>query len=366
MENLLYRRQFVLSREDSINRPNWINYSLPFGYFLYAHPDVSQADIVEKGKRIVLIGNIYDPFNKTYRNEDIAERLIKSDKIEDLTIASSAYAGRFLILFSTSDQMFIFNDASASRKVYYSCGSGPAWCASQPHVLAAYLKIEKSKDPRVIAYYQSREFHNHDNSGVRNNTVYDNIKQLQPNHYLNLLENKVIRFWPVKRNKLISMTEGVEKGTEMLKGIITSANERDELMMAVTAGNDTRLLLAASRDVSENVFYYINNIPRYDEKHQDIVIPTRLLDKVGLKFNILDYSNDVDEDFKKVFFQNNLFAIEGNLPIIYNTYYKRFPNKINHCRDGLVISHEIFSILTERTSLLNCWQRFGFIRGLNM
>ena len=68
-------------------------------------------------------------------------------------------------------------------------------------------------------------------------------------------------------------------------------------MMAVTAGNDTRLLLAASRDVCDNVFYYINKIPRYNEKHQDIVIPSQLFQKIGLNFNILEYTIDVDEEF---------------------------------------------------------------------
>ena len=329
MDKLLYRRQFILSQEEISNRPGWNFYTLPFGYFLYAHPDVAQADISEKGKRLILIGNIYDPFNKSHRNEDIAARLVRSDTIEDLAISSSDYAGRFMMLFSTPSGFFIFNDASASRKVYYSCDTKPAWCASQPHVLAEYLNIKKSANPLVISYYKSKEFRNHDKSGVRNNSVFDSIKQLQPNHYLNLLDNKVHRFWPLKRNELISMNEGVTEATKMLKGIINSANERDELMMAVTAGNDTRLLLAASRDVSGDVFYYINNISRYDEKHQDIVIPSRLLNKVGLKFNILDFSTEVDRDFREIFMQNNLFAIEGNLPVIYNTYYKRFPNKIN-------------------------------------
>lgn len=329
MENLLYRRQFVLSREEISDRPNWNNYTLPFGYFLYAHPDVAQTDIKEKSKRLILIGNIYDPFNKTFKNQDIAARLIQNDTINDLAISSSGYAGRFLILFCTSDEIFIFNDASASRKVYYSSNSGPAWCASQPHVLAEYLKIEKSEDPKVKAYYKSKEFHIHFNSGIRNNTVFDAIKQLQPNHYLNLKENKVVRFWPAKKNKLISMNEGVEAASEMLKGIINSAHERDELMMAVTAGNDTRLLLAASREVSDDIYYYVINIPRYDEKHQDIVVPTRMLKKIGLKFNVLNYSNEVDEDFKKIYLKNNLFANEGNLSTIYNIYHKKFPNKIN-------------------------------------
>ena len=329
MEKLLYRRQFVLCPEELSDRQGWNSYQIPGDYYLYVHPDLVQTRYSESGKQIIILGDIYDPFDKTLNNIDIAARLIKSNTIEELTATSSGYAGRFIIIYVRGDLFYIFNDASASRKIYYTIHQGSVWCASQPHVLARYCNIGESKDPQVQAFYKSEEFARHDNCGVLNNTIYDSVKQLLPNFYLDIKTKEAHRFWPVKRNKHVSLQEGVEAGSKLLTGIIQSANERNELMMAVTAGNDTRLLLAASRPVSEDIFYYIINLPRYNDKSPDIVIPNRLLNKVGLKHNVLEFSKDIDGEFEKYYYLNNQFANERNLPIIYSIFHKRFPDKVN-------------------------------------
>ncbi|MCD4683498.1 MAG: hypothetical protein K8R86_09475 [Bacteroidales bacterium] len=330
MENLLYRRQFVLSPNEISDRPGWTKYVISDKYNLYAHPDLVQTEYSEGNKRIILLGDMYDPINKSYNNHDIISRVLKNKSLNDIIESTFQYAGRFAIIVTIDSSVYIFNDASASRKVFYTTETGSIWCASQPHVLAEYCNIPKTKNEKALQFYKSDKFFSHDKVNIINNTIFDSIKQLLPNHYLDVQNKKHIRFWPTKKNKMVSLNEGVEEGTKILSGIITSANERNELMMAVTAGNDTRLLLAASKAVSDNIFYYINKIPRYDEKHQDMVIPQRLCDKIGVKFNILEFSKEVnDEEFKKIYFQNNIFAHERNLPLIYNVYHKRFPNKIN-------------------------------------
>lgn len=343
MENLLYRRQFVLSPEEVNNRTTWNKYELNNSFFLYAHPDLVQTEYGENHKKIILLGDLYDPINTGFNNQDIVSRLIKNNDIESLTEASSYYAGRFIIFFITDNSFFIFNDASASRKVYYTNDTKLTWCASQPHVLADYCNIEKSENNQVIAFYKSIEFSKHNNCGVIDNTIFDSIKQLLPNHYLDVVNKEIVRFWPKKLNKLIPLYEGVERGTEMLSGIIKSANERNELMMAVTSGYDTRLLFAASREVSEDIYYFINKISGYDEKHRDLVIHSRLLKKVGLQFNIIEYSNEINEKFEKIYFKNNLFAKDSNLPLIYNVFYKRFPEKVNMPGRFSDISRNFFS-----------------------
>ncbi|MCD4731686.1 MAG: hypothetical protein K8R74_13860 [Bacteroidales bacterium] len=329
MEELLYRRQFILCPEEIDNRQGWNQFNIKGDYYLYVHPDLIQTEYTEPNQQIIILGDMYDPLNERFNNIDIAARLIKSKTIEELTANSSAYAGRFIIIFVKGDLFYMFNDASASRKIYYIYHKDYVWCASQPHVLADFCSIKESGDPQVQDFYRSREFKQHDHCGVLNNTIYDPIKQLLPNFYLDVKLKKIIRFWPVKKNIHISLQEGVEHGSKMLTGIIKSANERNDLMMAVTAGNDTRMLLAASRPVSENIFYYIINLPRYDEKSPDLVIPNKLLSKVGLKQNVLEFSNDIDEEFKKYYFLNNQFAHERNLSIIYSIFYKQFPDKIN-------------------------------------
>lgn len=330
MENLLYRRQFILSPNEITDRPNWNKYNILNKYFLYAHPDLVQSEYSAGKKRIILLGDMYDPENKDFTNLDMISRILQNDNLIEIIESTFKYAGRFACIVVLDSLVYMFNDASASRKVYYTIETEATWCASQPHVLAEYCNIPKSENEQLLKFYQTKEFQKHDKVNVLNNTSYDSIKQLQPNHYLDLQTKKHIRFWPTKKNKFVSLNEGVEEGARILSGIITSANERNDLMMAVTAGNDTRLLLAASRPVSVNVFYYINRIPRYDDKHQDLVIPQRICDKIGVKFNIVEFTKEVnDEEFKKVYFQNNMFAHERNLPLIYNVYYKRFPDKIN-------------------------------------
>ena len=53
MENLLFRRQFVLSPQEIDNRPSWNKYEIHNGYFLYAHPDVVQTEYGENNKKII-------------------------------------------------------------------------------------------------------------------------------------------------------------------------------------------------------------------------------------------------------------------------------------------------------------------------
>ena len=328
MENLLYRRQFILCPKEISDFSNWNKYYLSDKYILYAHPDLVQLEYTEKNKSIVLLGDLYDPVNPDFNNQDIFERLIKYDDLNELIEASGQYAGRFIIFFVQDSSINLFHDASAAKKIYYTTDTASMWCASQPHVLAKYCNIKETDNKLYHDFIKSDKFISHDKVFIMDNTPFDSVKQLLPNHYIDIQNKKSVRFWPTKANKPISLNEGIEEGSKMLSGIYKSANNRYELMMAVTAGNDTRLLLAASRSVSENIFYYTNYHPRLTDDHQDIVVPSRLLEKVGLEFNIQKYSLEVDDDFKEIYYQNTLNPSEVHLPIIYN-YHKNFPDKIN-------------------------------------
>lgn len=344
MDNLLFRRQFVFSPNKVDNRPGWNTYSLLDKFFLYAHPDLVQTDISEKAKRIILLGDIYDPLNPKLTNEEIVARVIQQDDIMQIIESTFQYAGRFAFIVQLQSELFIFHDASGSRKVFYTTQTDKCWCASQAHVLSGYCEIPETTNEKILALYRSQNFLNHQKVSVMNNTIYDSIKQLQPNHYLDVQQQKAIRFWPRRKNELISLDEGVEIGSKMLSGIIEAASNRYGLMMAVTAGNDTRMLLAASRKVSDKIFYYINKIPRYTDKSSDMVTSKRIFEKINLPFNVLEFDEEVNDDaFRKAFKESNQFANDVNLGMIYNIYYKQFPDKINMPGRFSDISRNFFS-----------------------
>jgi hypothetical protein len=99
-------------------------------------------------------------------------------------------------------------------------------------------------------------------------------------------------------------------------------------MLPVTAGKDSRLLLAATRKIKSDVFYYINKEHRLEDKSYDLTIPKSLLGKLGLDFHILNPYSNPDEDFRKIYYENNPYASDKYLPIIYN-YYLHFGDRIN-------------------------------------
>jgi len=100
-------------------------------------------------------------------------------------------------------------------------------------------------------------------------------------------------------------------------------------MLPVTAGKDTRTLLAAAYNFKDKLYCYTNKEKHMDADSVDLKIPSKLLTKLGLDYHIVNpYMQEVDEDFKKVYFENNPQASHFFLPIIYN-YYINFPDRVN-------------------------------------
>ncbi len=328
-EKLLYRRQFIFAPIELEDFAKWNKHIILNKYFLYAHPDLTQNEYSEGSKQLILLGDLYDPENYKFGNQDILARLIKSNSIIELIESSYRYAGRFALFFIQDGAISVFHDSSAGRKIYYTKGAKSIWCGSKPHVVAQYAKLPKSSDRLVLDFYQSQDFKSYENADVYDNTIYDNIKQLLPNFYFDFQKQKAIRYWPNNKLRTSSLSEGVEVGSKILSGILKSANNRHDLMIPVTAGYDSRLLFSATREISSDPFYYIikHNNMSYD--HHDIKIPKRLLTKLGLEFNIVEYSTDVDKGFKDIYFKNDEFAYEKSLPVIYDVFYKRFPDKVN-------------------------------------
>jgi hypothetical protein len=328
-EKLLYRRQFIFAPKDLNSFPSWKKYNILDKFMLYAHPDLPQSEYSEGKKRLILLGDLYDPDNFEFDNSEILASLINNNSIIKLLESSFKYAGRFVLFFILNESVYVFHDSGASRKIYYTVGMESMWCGSKPHVIAKYSGINKTSDKTVLDFYNSDDFKLHENADVYTNTIYDNIKHLPANFYLDIQMGKAFRYWPNKKLIETSLDQGVERGAKMLSGILKSINFRYNLMIPVTAGFDSRLILAATKEIKNDPYFYILKNRDMSDSHQDITIPSRLLSKQGLTLNIIEYSNDVDKEFREIYFKNDEFANEKFLPIIYNVFYKRFQDKIN-------------------------------------
>lgn len=122
-----------------------------------------------------------------------------------------------------------------------------------------------------------------------------------PNHYLNLKTGLCKRYWPNKPFQNLSLEEGLEKSSNILKALMKSASNRFDLTVGLTAGLDSRLVLAASKEISNKLSYTsLRQIDKPDN-YPDIIIPSTLLSKLGLKHDIVKSSLIINDEFINIF-----------------------------------------------------------------
>jgi hypothetical protein len=326
-ERLKYRNQYILA-PSPIECPFICkSFNLDGNYFLYAHIDLITTIVELNNKKVMLLGDMFDYENSQKSNYEILEDLVLIDS-NSILHRIGRYSGRFVLIFQERDSFTLLHDATATRKVYYSKLERGVWLASQPHLLARVLGFKITTNQEKLAYYESKEFVSMFNSNIGDTTPYEEIKQLMPNHFLEINSFKVKRFWPDMKIDYQPFEDVAKKCAEMIEGYMESITNRYEVMLPVTAGKDSRILLAASKRFKERVFYYINKVHHLKETSADIAVPRKLLSKLGLDFHILNPYGTVDEDFKQLYFENNEFASHKFLPLIHN-YYVNFREKIN-------------------------------------
>ena len=325
-KNLEFRRQFLLTRNPVNLLSKW-RY-LKFGkYYFYSHPDLEINKVALEKTSILLIGNIYDSLAPEKKNIDILKDIISI--AENISIVASSvkqYSGTYVLLYKNKGEYFIFNDARAIRELYYCTIDNIVVCGSQPNLMYQFSnpKIKPSNNPELLDFYNN---HLWDSRWVGNETYFEGIKHLQPNHCLDINRKNVIRYWPNEPIRRLSLEEAVSKCCVFLQGTMKAIVNRHPAMMSVTAGTDSRTLLAASKEIRNNIYYFIND-NSLGNSHPDIAVSKKIFNAINVPFNVHKVSKSVDEQFRKIYLNNTFLATERMLPSIYNIFFKEHSEKI--------------------------------------
>lgn len=333
MNDLLrYRRQFLVASEFVEGLWDW-QHRVIRDIHLFAHPDLEVTVNEGPSVLVVLLGCVFDPFHPGYSNEDILSEVIsKVGSFNGLIGVLKAYAGRYALIYKDPSDFVVLHDPLGLREIYYCTRPNRVICGSQPNLLNRFSepRLGVRQDPEVV------EFYNKDIKLVRNGrlwvgdeTYYQDIKHLMPNHCLDIRSLTATRYWPNSMLERIDLGTAVRKSCDYLKGVIKAVTSRYDVMLAVTSGIDSRSLLAASKDVQERIYYFINQKPPLNGNSADIRVPRSMFVKLDIPFHIHEVSGSVDEEFKKIFLDNTFMSSELLLETIYNVYYKNHQNKVN-------------------------------------
>ncbi|MBK8211773.1 MAG: hypothetical protein IPK78_19290 [Rhodospirillales bacterium] len=216
-----------------------------------------------------------------------------------------------MLLVLAPDHHTLLNDAFGLRQLVYTVGVKKGWYASDPALLADLLNLKP--DPEAEKFLQLIKI----GMGMREYyfpgdvTRYAEVKHLQANHFLDLKEHSHHRFFPCDPIEEQPLEDVAHRAATMLRNIVEGAHERFPLALALTAGMDSRLVLAATKSISQNVLYYTIAHPlrmkdqAVPSSDPDIKIAARLCAKLGLSHQVVPARAVIDgTEFSKLLAQH--------------------------------------------------------------
>jgi hypothetical protein len=310
-ETLAYRRQFFIGPADLPGFPSWKRLMIARAgagkLHLAVHPDLGLTHVAAGGKSLTLLGYLLDPDRPEATDRTILERLLGELEASaaDLPRRTSRLGGRFALIVHDGARTVIFQDAGGLRQVYFTARPDGVACAAQSGLLAEVFGL--SPDPAALDYLRSR--------GDRDTEVYwlpgdrsafEPVRALLPNHLLDLDTGTVSRFWPTDAapgtgRARLSADAGLRESAVLLEGQVDAARRRYPLAVAMTAGWDSRLMLALTKEArGAGLYCYTLIYPNATVHSRDVWVPGKLLKRLGLRHHVLRYPETVDSAFKAV------------------------------------------------------------------
>lgn len=304
-DGALYFGQFLLGPKAETYIPDWPCWMIDSDRNLIAHPDVACVQATQGILSLTLLGHILDPLSPSDDNRKILERLLHlySDR-SALIEGTSGFGGRWMIIATNGKESFLFHDALGLRQAHYldPAVKGEIWVMSQPGMAADLLG--QVLEPAASAFMESDVFRtNPEYRWPGDAAPLKGLRRLLPNHWLDLNTGIAHRYWPNRELTAIGVDAALERLRPLLTGIIEAATNRFDLALGLTAGLDSRLVLAAAKPVKDRISYITVRQSKMRDNHADVTLPGRLLERRGLKHEVIFAKVSMTPQFSHAFKQ---------------------------------------------------------------
>jgi hypothetical protein len=233
--------------------------------------------------------------------------------IQALVDATFRLGGRWLLIAQEGNRGYLFNDPMGLRQAFYTDTERTdhgLWVMSQAGMGAELLGL--TMDPLAHDYVNRRLSRGHtEYMWPGSSSPFREIRHLLPNHYLDLVTGQCHRFWPNKPLAPLMFDTAVARVSQCMPRLIEAAANRFDLALGVTAGIDSRLVLAASKSVRERLAYVSVKQAGMKDNHADLAIPASLLRKLGLPHEVIHPRPNMSDAFRKVY-ENSVYLAHAH------------------------------------------------------
>lgn len=280
-----YPRQFAALPHETSALEGWQHAVLGTTH-VYAHPTlqiVGASDSLD----VILLGFLLDPEHPELTDHDLLRAIAAAPGLADAVWQSSRLAGRYVLLIADQGQIYALNDPCGLRSICYHTTDDGVYLASNPALLGRLTPIRSSA--HATEYRNSTYARNELEPWIPSGeTLYENVGHLVPNHYLELGRSNQVRYWPRSTLTVRSVDAAIPLAAALLEGHVRAAGNRFPLALPLTAGMDSRILLAAARYHTHDVFAYTLQYGKLTGTSPDIRIPRRILSSLHLEHHLIE------------------------------------------------------------------------------
>lgn len=328
------KKQYLISNKKLLNVPiEFIGIEF-HGISIYRDSDLEMSKSENDLVSILLLGFIIDPFFPDRSSEEIIIKLSQLENKNAFFKELENYSGRYVILYKNKNDLLVLHDMFGQRQINYSSQKEIFILSSSVQLLNESLCRETEFIPEHEKLIKDNGFSAFDQWFLGDLTWDKNVKKLLPNHYLNLHELSVSRipFFPVDyldEDQVIALCKAVVEGN--YKAI---CNRYEGIFQALTAGYDSRTLLALSKNNWNQIQFY--TFRRKDANSQR---DARIANKLSHQFLFNHQTiTNIKKDLKFEYEYKQNFIIPRTTPKYYNIlYFQKFQETktINITGDGV-------------------------------
>jgi hypothetical protein len=214
-----------------------------------------------------------------------------SESLKDVLYHSQKLTGRYTILYSNESSTTVIPDPLAHKSLYFHTGHNLV--TSSLKLLLDSIKLDFGKRPSVNEFVGTDQFRNNESAFVGDKTVFQSVNRVLPNHILDISEMYTFRrplFLPdIHQNPGSYIADNISS-------TVQSFNDRHELLVALTAGWDSRTILSCSKSVVQDISWFTFS-HQFDKKHPDVKISQQIASECDFDYSIY-YPKTLKDDFQ--------------------------------------------------------------------
>ena len=308
---------------------------------VYFHPSLNISIAKKDSTEILLLGYIINPFKSLETNNNIIKYLAETcSSKESLFKILQSLSGRYVLLYKNKDDFIALNDVCALKQLYYGFVDKHIVLTSSPRMFVDFYGGDLQISEQIKEVIDLEEYLDNECTLFGDKCIDNRLLMVLSNHFLNIKNKKVNRM-PIYFDEFPNERAALEHAATVLQGSISAMTSRHQVLQMLTAGWESRSLLAASKQVRDRIKYFVFDLSNGNPRHPDVWVPRKLSEKLGLNFKI-EIPEELNEEFLTLFRREHIlpkiWSRVAELQYFYNHYSDQNFIRISGVGGGMVKS----------------------------